>query len=417
MRKSIYATILVAFGAQLLVAGAIPDHPLTLDEALNLLRTQNPALASGRSHLQAVAANEITANLRPNPIFLSANEDFNVFNASKLDPRRDQEFTQNVTQLLERGRKRASRLDSARWATRVTQDTFQDTQRQLEFSVKTAFVATLLAKSNLQFAQDNLRDYRETVRVNEIRLKAGDISPTEFQRIQVERASFERDVLDAQLALTQARVQLASLLGFREVPPGFDVAGELRPPEISTTLDDLQKSALDHRPDYLAARDGIDKAQADLRLARANAVTDVAIGSEYKRNNEDNTVGFTISFPIRIFDRNQGEIARTRYELEASQHGEVAARTAVSADVKQAYEAYNLAISRAKLYSQDELDRAKQVRDRMEFSYRHGGTTILDYLDALRRYREVELAQRSAYAQAMVSVHQLSLATGTEVQP
>lgn len=403
-------------GLPLMAAGG-PAHPLTLEEALGLLHAQNPSLASGRSHLKAVAANEITANLRPNPVLVSANEDFNVFNPSRFDFRGGQEFTDSVTQIFERGHKRALRLESARWTTRVSDESFQDVQRQLEFATKGAFVAVLLAKSNLQFTQDNLRDYRETVRLNEIRLRAGDISATEFERIQVEQANLERDVLDAQLAQSQARIQLSSLLGFREVPEGFDVAGELRVPETPRSLEDLQKAADEHRPDYLAARDGVSKAQADVRLARANGATDVALGSEYKRNGPDNTVGFTVSIPLRIFDRNQGEKARTRYELEASQQAETAARAAVSSDVAQAYEAYRLSISRARLFSADALAQAKQVRDRMEFSYRNGGATILDFLDAQRRYREIELNRRSAYAQAMTALHNLSYAVGMEIEP
>jgi len=417
MRKTLYAAILAGLCAPLLLAGAGPDHPLTLDEALSLLRANNAALAATRSQVKAIGANEITAYLRPNPVAVFANEDFNVFNPGRFDIRNGQEFTDSVTQIFERGRKRALRLESARWSTRLAEMGYQDVERQLEFAVKTAFVTVLHAKSNLQLAEDSLRDYKETVRVNEVRLKAGDISPTEFQRIQVEQASFERDVLDAQLALSQSRIQLASLLGIQKVPETFDVAGELSAPELTLSADQLQVLALDHRPDYLAARDGVSKAESDVRLAQANGATDVAVGSEYKRNGPDNTVGFTVSFPLRIFDRNQGEKARARYQLESSQSALTAAKTTVSSDIAQAYDAYRLALARARLYSGDYIGQAKQVRDRMQFSYRNGGTTILDYLDAVRRYRELELSRRASYAQVMNAIHLLSFVTGTEIKP
>jgi outer membrane protein, heavy metal efflux system len=417
MRNSLLVAFLAALCAPLWLAGGEPDHPLSLEEALGILRANNPNLGAGRSQVKAVGANEITANLRPNPIFISANQDFNIFNPSEFDIVNGQEFTQGVNQTIERGGKRAARLESARWSTRLAEKGYEDTERQLEFAVKSAFVTVLHAKSNLQLAQDSLQDYKETVRVNEIRLKAGDISATEFQRIQVEQSSFERDVLDAQMALTQARIQLASLLGIPKVPENFDVAGELTAPELAVTLDDLQAMALDHRPDYLAAQDGVKKAEADVRLARANGATDITVGGEFKRNGPDNTVGFTVSFPLRFFDRNQGEKARSRFQLESSQYSAVAAKTSVSADVAQAFDAYRMALARAKLYSGDHIGQAKEVRDRMQFSYRNGGATILDYLDAIRRYRELELARRASFAQVMNAVHQLSFVTGTEIKP
>jgi len=398
-------------------AGDVPNHPLTLRETLDLLHTRSPLLASARARSDAASANEITAGLRPNPVFSSANEDFNVFKPSEFDIRRKQEFTDNVSQLFERGRKRQARVESARLATRVSQDTYRDTERQVEAVVKTSFVGLLLAKANLQLARDNLKDYQETVRLNEIRLRAGEISPTELDRIRLEQARFENDLLSAQLAVDQSRVQLENLLGLADFPADFDVQGELSAPELPFTLADLAQKALAARPDFRAAQDSARKAEADVRLADANGTTDVVAGAEYKRNGADNTIGFTFQVPLRIFDRNQGEKLRTRRELDSSRYAETAARIAVVSDVQQAYAAYRSALSRAQLYSKDYLGRAREVRDRVAFSYRHGNASLLDYLDAVRSYRDIELASRSSYAQVMTAIHQLSFVTGTELCP
>lgn len=417
MRRALLCLALLPLGIPALSAGDLPDHPLTLRETLELLRTRSPLLAAARAHTDATAANEITAGLRPNPVFTSANEDFNVFNPSRFNIATSQEFTQNVLQIIERGHKRQARVESARLSTRVAQDLYRDAERQLELAVKSGFVALLLAKANLQLARDNLADYQETVRLNEIRLKAGEISQTDWDRIRVDQARFESDLLSAQLAVEQTRVQLEGLLGLEDFPAKFDVQGELVAPEMAVNLADLTQKALVARPDYLAARDGALKAEADIRLADANGATDVALGGEYKRNGIDNTLGFTMQLPLRIFDRNQGEKLRTRREFDASRSTETATRIAVQADVAQALGAYRASLARAQLYSQEYLNRARQVRDRVAFSYRHGGSSLLDYLDAVRSYRDVELAWRSSYAQVMTSIHQLSFVTGTELWP
>jgi cobalt-zinc-cadmium efflux system outer membrane protein len=408
---------LLCCGTFPVLAGQSPDHPLTLREALALMRSRSPVLAAARKRTDATAANEITAGLRPNPVFASANQDFKVFNPSEFDIRRKQEFTDSVLQTIERGHKRSLRVESARATTRVARDAYRDTERQLALAVKTSFTNLLLAKSNLQLAKDNLRDYQQTVHLNEIRLKAGEISRVEFDRIRLEQARFETDVLSAQLALDQARVQLESLLGLENFPPDFDIQGELVAPELALTTQELAQKALAARPDYLAARDTVDKAEADVRLADANGATDVAVGGEYKRNGPDNTLGFTLAFQWRFFDRNQGEKLRTRREYDASRSAELAARLVVLADVTQASAAYRAALARAQLYSKDYLERARQVRDRVAFSYQHGASSLLEYLDALRSYREVELAWRASYAQVMTSIHQLSFVTGTELWP
>jgi cobalt-zinc-cadmium efflux system outer membrane protein len=413
MKRSI-GILLLGLSCQAFAGG--PGQPLTLQEALALLRAQNPTLASARAHLAAVQASETTAKLRPNPVLSLANEDFNVFNPSKFDIANGQEFTDNVAFLMERGHKRQRRMEDAQLTTLVAGHTYRDNQRQLELLLKTAFVGMLQAKAAFKLAQENLSDYSRTLEANQLRLQSGDISQTEFDRIKVEEARFQTDLLNAELALAQTRMQLATLLAVQE-QSSLDIQGTLDRPALSLDAVKLRAAALATRPDYLAAVEGVRKAQADLALANANGATDVTLAPEYKRNGPDNTLGFTVQFPLRVFDRNQGEKLRTSRELEASRFAESAARQQVISDVDQSFAAFQTALRRADLYSTDYLQRARLVRDRTEFSYRNGATNLLDYLDAVRSYRDVDLAAIAADAQLLLAVHQLSFATATELLP
>jgi cobalt-zinc-cadmium efflux system outer membrane protein len=195
------------------------------------------------------------------------------------------------------------------------------------------------------------------------------------------------------------------------------VQGSLDVPQLALTLDALNSAALDHRTDYLAAHDTVLKNSADVRLAKANGAADLTVQPEYKRNGPDNTLGVTFSFPLRIYDRNQGEKLRAARELDSSRFAETAAKLQVLSDVSQAWESYQSALSAQHLYSSDYLQRAKDVRERMTFSYEHGATNLLDYLDAVRAYRDVELASVTANAQLLTAIHQLSFATATELLP
>jgi outer membrane protein, heavy metal efflux system len=412
--------LLMLFASMTLVASALaqsaPPQRLTLEQALRILRTSSPVIRANQAHLEAVQAGEVTAGLRVNPVASLANQDFRVFSPSRLDPANAQEFTDALAYTFERGGKRQSRVASARAATTVQRDLTADAQRQLEFQLKSTFVAFVLAEQELILARENLSEYQQTEAANQLRLDAGDISQTDFDRIRIDESRYQSDVFQAQAAVGQARAQFGALLAFTDFR-ALEVEGSLNVPQLTFTLDTLNATALNHRTDYLAARDTVAKNSADLKLARANGATDMTVAPEYKRNGPDNTVGVTFSFPLRIYDRNQGEKLRAQRELESSHFAENAARLQVLSDVSQAWEGYQAALSAQHLYSSDYLQRAKDVRERMTFSYEHGATNLLDYLDAVRAYRDVELAAINASAQVLTAIHQLSFATNTELLP
>jgi cobalt-zinc-cadmium efflux system outer membrane protein len=392
-------------------AQAQADHPLTLPEVLHLARSHNPNLASQALQLEATRANEVTAGLRANPELSISKEDLSLASLTAVDQ------TFNVSRLFERGNKRRYRIESATLATVVAKHTYDDFERQLLLNVKQSFVALLLAKANLQLAEQNRQDYAKTVELSRIRFSAGEISRTELDRIELQASRFETDALNATQAMAQARTQLQSLVGLDDFSDKFDVAGELTVPTIQIDRSKLRDEALAARPDYLAALEQVHKSEADIKLADANGATDFVAGAEYKRNGPDNFTGVTLGIPLRFFDRNQGEKLRTRRTLDASRAAERAARIQVLADLNQALAVLDSAQRISQLYDGDYLNKAKQVRERVEFSYRHGATSLLDYIQALREYRDTELAWRASTAQLLNAIHQLSFVTGTELLP
>jgi outer membrane protein, heavy metal efflux system len=388
--------------------------PLTLQQALDIVRAKNPALLSGQQHVAATKASEVTAGLRQNPSFTLSGSDVTL---DANNPASPYSYSANLTRLFERGQKRRWRLDIAHATTDVTQSQYKDTERQTILQVKQAFTNMLAAKAALKIAQDNLDGYRKTVDLSKARLDVGDISATDFERIDLQLAEFESDYETAHLNLTQASDSLQLLLGTQKPVDTFDVTGTLDPPEFSTTLPQIEQQALTSRPDYLAAEQSIRLADSNVKLADADATTDPTLGGEYERSSTFNTAGFQVSIPLRIFDRNQGEQQRTRYEAQSSRFAEMAARNQVVNDVDQAWAGYDAALALAKRYNSHYADEATRVRDNLEFSYRHGGTTLLDYLDALRDYRQIHLDALTANQQVWLSIHQLSFAAATEIVP
>lgn len=388
--------------------------PITLQQAVSMARAQNPSLIAAREDVSTVKAGEITAGLRQNPVFTLSGADVSL---SATNPASPYSYSANFSRLFERGQKRRWRLGVADASTAVTQSQYEDAQRQLVFQVRDAFAAMLTAMAALKITEGNLTGYRQTVNLSRIRLKDGQISQTDFMRIDLQQAEFESDVSKARLGLTQARDQLQSLIGIEHPSANFHIKGSLTPPTLNLSLPQMEKNALAARPDYRAALQTEQLAAANVKLANANGTTDPTLGAEYERAGTYNSVGFQISAPVRIFDRNQGAKEAARFEVRSSQFAADAARNQVVNDVQQAWAAYQTALVQDRRFHGHYLSEATTVLNNLQYSYRQGGASLLDYLDALRDFRQINLDAINADQQVWFSLNQLSFATATEILP
>ena len=413
LARSAFLLLAVLFSGVIMQAQT-PQPPLTLQQALDIARTRNPNLLAIQQHVIATKANEVTAGLRQNPNFTLSGADVSL---PANNPSSPYSYAANVNRLFERGEKRRWRLDIAHATSDVTQSQYKDSGRQTELAVKQAFTQLLAAKAALGISDENLQGYRKTVDLSKARLDAGDISATDFDRIDLQLAEFESDYDNAKLNLVQSSAQLQLLLGIDKPTDTFDITGTLDAPIVTAPLTQLEQEALQSRPDCLAAEQSVRLADSNIKLADADGTTDPTVGGEYERTGTYNSAGFQVSIPLRIFDRNQGEKQRTRYEAQSSRFAETAARNQVINDVDQAWAAYETSLGMAKRYHSRYLQEATRVRDNLEYSYRHGGTTLLDYLDALRDYRQTNLDALNANTQVWLALHQLSFAAATEIVP
>jgi outer membrane protein, heavy metal efflux system len=377
--------------------------PLTLAQVLD------PA-----QHLSAVRAQEITAGLRQNPDAVLGTQ---MVTLAPGDANGTQFYNFGVSRLFERGGKRQARLDNSRSTTELTSFQLDDQRRQTDLAIRQAFSRMLYAQEALTIARDNLADYQRTVTLMKARLDAGAIDQTDYDRIELQLAGFESDLDNAQLTLQQGSIALQTLIGVPTPKDTFAISGTLDPPVVSKTLDELRTEAIGSRPDLKAAQAQVQANEAAVRLAVANGTADPVVEGEYERAGDANTVGGSINIPLRIFDRNQGEKERTRYEVESSRLALVAAQNQVLSDVDNSWAAYQTAQVQSARYRSKYLAEAAHVRDNLEFSYRNGNSTLLDYLSALSDYRQVNLAALNANLQLLLALEQLSYATNTELVP
>jgi outer membrane protein, heavy metal efflux system len=395
-----------------------PVTLLTREQAVALALERNQALRAQRFTLDQSRANEITAGLKPNPVFTSSNADFPVFTPSQLtlsNLANNQSFTQSLAYLVERGSKRERRLAVARDATEMTARTVDDAERQVRFQVGQAFVSVLLGKATLEFARQDLKDFSEVVGLNRRRVTSGDLAEGDFLKIALQKLQFEQDVSAAEVALVQAKASLRQLVGYDTVAEDFDVAGQLAHRATAVSLETLERDAVATRPDLRAAEVNTKLAGNALGLAQANRARDVTLEAEYDRNGPVNGVGVGLSIEIPIHDRNQGEIARSRFALAQARESELAARFSVLTDVVNAHAAFSTNDKVVSLYESGYLEQARQSREISRYAYAKGATGLLDLLDAERTYRATEIAYRQALAAWLTSVEQVNFVVGKQV--
>src|SRR5690348_1285693 len=152
---------------------------LSLDDAIRLALQHNHNLLAARTTIRQNEAEEVTANLRPDPVLLTDADFLPVFQPDQFTS----DYTNNVAQfdlgvsyLFERGKKRQHRLQAAKDATAVSRFQVADTERGLAFSVASQYINVELAESTLALAQQDLKSFQDTVQIAETRYKDGDIS-------------------------------------------------------------------------------------------------------------------------------------------------------------------------------------------------------------------------------------------------
>ena len=389
--------------------------PLNWDQVRERFRLNNPSLLAGETGVQESRANEVTAGLRPNPQVSFVADEFRIIHPNPLQPFQNAQITPVISQLFERRNKRQLRVDSARLATQIATTDQADLERNLTFNLRDAFNRTIQAKALLALANDNLSYYDQVLHVNQERFKAGDIAKVDLQRLELQRVQFESDIENAKVNLRTARIQLLALLNDHSPVDAFDVIGDFDFKETILLPQELHQMALDTRPDLQSSTTAISKARSDNKLAWANGSTDPTFGLEYQRTQPDNTLGLSMDIPIRIFDRNQGEKARTALEIRRTEQLREALEAGILRDVDSAYAQVDSVRTLLRPYRNKYLAESADVRDTVKFAYGSGGASLLDFLDAQKSYRDTQLSYINLIGSYLSAVNQLNLAVGREV--
>jgi outer membrane protein, heavy metal efflux system len=415
--------------AYLILAACLSPIPLFAqalafdwDEIKAKFESANPTLKANQANIDESKAQEITAFLRPNPDFSVAADGTQLTPLSGIwQPIKGTTITPGISYLHERQHKRELRLDSQRQTTAVTQSTYTDQERSLLFNLRTAFIQVLQAKAVLNNAQQNLAYWDRELNVNRTRLNAGDLAQVDFDRLVLQRIQFESDYETASVNLRTSKIQLLTLLNDRTPLEQFDVNGPFDFSDELVPLEDFHNVALQMRPDLKAAVESVELAKINHTLAVANGSTDPTFSAWYTHNgsfnNPDalNTLGASVSIPLHIFDRNQGEKLRTQIDIGRNRQLQAATQAGVFSDVDSAYWTIIQNVNLLKPYKANYLVLSTAIRDRTTVAFQNGGASLLDMLDAEKSYRDTQLAYLNLIGSYLTAAAQMNMAVGQEI--
>jgi cobalt-zinc-cadmium efflux system outer membrane protein len=396
---------------------AAPTHALTWSETQERFRSNNPTLLAGAVSIEEARAQEIGAFLRPNPDLTFGWDQINPFTTNPYRPLSQSYEFWSVSYLHERERKRELRLASAKGATEIASSAQADLERNLMFNLRDAFVRVLQAKAIVAVATESLDYYDKVLAINQDRFNAGGIARVDYQRLELQRLQYLSDLQTAQVNLRTAKIDLLQLLHDRSPVDQFDVTEAFDYAEPGIRLEELRNESLNNRPDLKEAQQTVAKARTDRQLAMADGSTDPTFGfdASHQASPLNTYIGFSVSIPLRIFDKNQGEKLRALLDIGRAQKLQDAAETAALHDVDAAQATLESTLNLLRPYKEKYLKEAEEIRSTIGYSYEHGAASLLDFLDAQNQYRTTRLSYLNLVGAYFSAANQVNFAVGREV--
>ncbi len=416
---------------------------LSLDQALQILRTQGLDLLIAEAAVHSAEGDVGIAGAVPNPALTlgygrvlpgsyNPNNTQSCFdnNGNSLGCSADS-YTAGISDQAAiedtLSGKRGLRLKVARAALAAAKMSRTDALRSLEFQAKSAYVSMVQAQRAFAFAKDVQATNQKTLELFQTRLRSGAINEGDLARIETQKLEADQAVDQADQTVRQARVALAFLLGVRGPVPDFGVDNKaldyaVRADLASPESDRLLRIAFDHRPDLIALGYQRASAEAAIALAKRQRFPDITLSAQYAQTGtgqaavQPPTLSFSLSAPIPVFYQQQGEIrkAEANYDTQSLQQAKTTAQ--VVNDVETAFAAYETTrgmVERMEKSLKPSAERAFQIT---RLQYDKGAATLMDLLDAQRTYIATNVEYLQDLTNYWTAVYQLEQAVGTELR-
>ena len=462
MKRLIYFPLLVLFAMSSSAAPQVARPPrLTLPQAEAVLLQRNLVIAANRYQLDASEALRRIVGFKPNPVLQLGAEQIPFlspvpgsvprFFGTNADAGANPVYTIQVNKIIERGGKRDLRIQQAEANVEAAKAQIQDTFRTQLFQLRQAFSTAILARENLRLAEALDNQYERTEQLTRVRVDSGNSAPVELYRVRSGRLQYKQALLDAQTTYNLAARDVLNLLNVRPEDLGIapiaaneatltpvsnssaavepqdllpallqsapvDLSGTLTDRDVPFTVEQLIDVALANRADIQVAKAGLNAAIQATKLAQAQRVRDVSVGVEYQHVGNDHSAGVVTQIPLFLYNNHITEIAQAEAQQKAAEAQLLQVERQARTDTAKAYESYLAARRSMTLYSSDNLVQVEKLQTIADYSYRSGGTSLLELLDAQRVANQAAVAYNQARFNYQLSLWQIEQAIGRPLE-
>lgn len=388
-----------------------PAEQLTLTQAISEATLHNQSLRALKYETAAAEGDITTAGLRPNPnLTLIAD----ILPSGGLTPA-DKYYGASLSMSFELGGKRNARLSYANLQRDVTSLKYDDAVRQTVFSVKSTYLDVVTSQQKAKVAGENLLLFDSLVALDRIRVSGQEIAAVDLTRTEVEREKFALDVLAAQEQNRAVTTALLALVGRNAANRTSRIQSDSTLiPKIAAnadtplpSADSLIAIAITERSDIKALKKAEEADQAQTELQKALAAIDLTVSLDATRQQGTTFWGTSFSVPLPIFDLHQGEIQKAEAQYSEAQIQTEAALLQLRADLTSALSDANTKRASLIKLRDNIIEKSRSVRTSVEYAYRRGSTSLIDFLDAVRTENELHqlfVDALGSYAKSLITL-------------
>jgi cobalt-zinc-cadmium efflux system outer membrane protein len=385
-----------------------PAQRLTLDEALRIAGQNNPQLTASAHQVASAQAN---LSGQKQPVNPTLNVTGTTNTPSGLDPNDPTRY--GVIYTLETSGRQ-------RWRTGQARAQLQGTQADAVTIRLTVQQATASAYAELQTANSNLQTEREAYdtakRLYDLttkRVDLGDAPASNATRTRIALTQEEQNLDKAVTAVRQARAALDIQLGRNPELP-IDAADPLAFTPLTLKLDDLQKLALQSRPELRSAEANRRALDAVVKLQRSQSYPDLQIGAN-PRVVGDSQVEIAFTMPLFDLGSIRGAVNKAKEDAKVQDAQIVQVQQQIRLDVQNAYIALTQSQRLVASFQDGILPRTQTLLDQVQQGYALGASSILDVIDAQQTFRSARNDYNNALGDYRRALAQLQRALGAPI--
>mgnify|MGYP002835804278 FL=1 len=351
----------------------------------------NPDIKMNLASIMSAEGQALQAGLRPNPQAIMELENFGGDDDfSGVD---GAELTLGVEQEIEIAGKRTYRKDVANYALAAAKQEAVSQILATLASTHQSYAGYVIAQERLKLAERRLALADKTHEAVKKRVSAAAASDIQHTKVDIEQKAAAIEKAQAIEELASAKAQLERILasGVDQINEGIGF--------LQTAFDVPEKEqlikALENLPQAEMMKLKELQAQSNIELAKAYGVPNPTIGLGIRRFNETDSNAFmaTLSIPIPISDRNQGNIAQARAERIVAENENRSTLLSLKEASEKVYQQLLAASQEVKSYKNDIIPSAQKAYEQASEGYNSGRFSFLELLDAQRTLYEMQEAQ------------------------